>query len=52
MLLGQPALLDHSAHCAIEQDDALAKQCFQWVKIVRHIGRKLNAVFARDQGTN
>jgi hypothetical protein len=38
ILLLQFMALDHRAHSAVEQDDALAKQGFEGMKISRHVG--------------
>ena len=36
ILLGKLVALDHRAHGAIENDDALAQHCLQWIKFRRH----------------
>jgi hypothetical protein len=38
--------LDHGAHRAVEHDDALVQQLFQWVNLVQHAGEELSAVYA------
>jgi len=45
--------LDHRTHGAVEEDDALAEQGFEGMKISRHVvSRELNGVSPSDQGTN
>ena len=46
ILLRQFSALDHGAHRAVEHDDALVQQLFQWVNLIRHAGEELSPVRA------
>ena len=46
ILLRQFPALDHGAHRAVEDDDALVEQLFQWMNLIRHAGEELSAVYA------
>ena len=50
---GQLVLLDHRAHGAIEQDDALAEERFERMENVGgHVDGELNRSSRAQQGTN
>src|SRR5204863_9147882 len=46
ILFGQFPALEHGARRAVEHDDALVKQFFQWVNLIRHAGEELSPVCA------
>src|SRR4029077_1676260 len=46
IVFGQFPALNHGAHRAVEDDDALVEQLFQWMNLGRHAGEELSAVYA------
>ena len=46
-------MLNHGAHRAVEENDALAQERCQRMDVVgRHVGQELSGVYANDQETN